>query len=55
MSLNNTLWTKFSKLMNTLTPVDNVIGEVSEGGLAPQTLDHGQYFALILFKLHEIW
>ena len=25
------------------------------GGLAPQTLDHGHYFALILFKLHEIW
>jgi len=21
----------------------------------PQTLDHGQYFAIILFKLHEIW
>ena len=21
----------------------------------PQTLDHGQCFALILFKLHEIW
>jgi len=24
------------------------------GGLVLQTLDHGQYFALILFKLHEI-
>jgi len=24
------------------------------GGLIPQTLDHGQYFALILFKLHDI-
>ena len=25
------------------------------GGLSPQTLDHRQYFALILCKLHEIW
>jgi len=35
------------------------IGVVSGGawGLAPpqKNLDHGQYFALILFKLHDIW
>jgi len=36
-------------------------GVVSEGeglgGLSPpsQTVDHGRYFALILFKLHDIW
>ena len=25
------------------------------GGLSPVTLDRKQYFALILFKLQEIW
>jgi len=32
-------------------------GEVSGGALGayPPTLDHVQCFALILFKLHEIW
>ena len=36
---------------------DNVHKHSFQGGLgiAPQTLDHGQYFALILFKLNKIW
>ena len=32
-----------------------VSGEEGLRGLASQAPDHGQYFALILFKLYEIW
>jgi len=35
--------------------IGEVSGSFGEGLAPPPTLDHGQYFALILFKLHEIW
>ena len=39
----------------TLLLIGAVSGRGGLGGLAPpQTLDRGQYFALMLFKLHEI-
>ena len=44
-------------LQNVATRGTEIIGEVPGGlgGLSPpRTLERGQYFALILFKLHEI-
>jgi len=42
-----------SRMSENPLETTNRIDAVSR--LSPQTLDHGQYFASILFKLHEIW
>jgi len=47
-----------SRMSENPLETTNRIDAVSRGGalgLSPQTLDHGQYFASILLKLHEIW
>jgi len=40
---------------SSLSTSIGVVSWVGLGDLAPQTLDHGQYFVIILFKQHEIW